>query len=67
MRLVVPVVLRLVGQVRKPARQQPLGEAKELAVGADPDRCLADRERDQLRVAGQRRPALPARYSSAKT
>ena len=44
------VVLRLVGQVRKPARK-PVGDhAQELAIRADPRRCLGDGERDQLRV-----------------
>src|SRR5207247_4526608 len=43
------VVLRLVGQMRKPARQDATDEAEELTVGADPDRRLADRERDELR------------------
>src|SRR5437762_1024943 len=56
-----PVVLRLIRPMRKPAWQQPLDQAEELAVGADPDRRLADRERDQLRVARQRRPTLPGR------
>ena len=36
-----PVVLRLVGQMRKPARQHPPDQAEKLPVGADPDRRLA--------------------------
>jgi hypothetical protein len=56
-----PVVLRLVRQMRKPARQQPADETEELPVGADPDRRLRDRQRDQLGVAHKRRPALPGR------
>jgi hypothetical protein len=56
-----PVVLRLVGQVRKPARQHPPGQAEELPIGADPDRSLRDGERDKLRVNDQRRPATPRR------
>jgi hypothetical protein len=55
------VVLRLVGQVRKPARQQPPDQAEELPVRADPDRRLGDRERDQLRVADQRTPGAMRR------
>ena len=55
------VVLRLVGQMRKPARQHPPDQAEELPVRADPDRRLTDRERDQLRVTRQRRPARPSR------
>jgi hypothetical protein len=39
---------RLVGQMRKPTRQQPRDQAEELPVGADPDRRLAHRQRDQL-------------------
>jgi len=54
-----PVVLRLRGQVREPARQDPLDQAEELTVGTDPGRGLADRERDQLRVARLRRSARP--------
>ena len=56
-----PVVLRLVGQVREPARQHPADQAEELAVRADPDRSLGDRERDQLRVADQRPPPAARR------
>jgi hypothetical protein len=64
-----PVVLRLLGQMRKPAGQHPLDEAEELAVGADAHRRLADGERDQLRIAHLGRAARPAGtgYSSAKT
>ena len=39
------VVLRLVGQVRKPTRQHPADQAEELPVRADPDRGLRDRQR----------------------
>jgi hypothetical protein len=56
-----PVVLRLHGQMRKPARQHALDKAEELAIGADPDRRLRDRERDQLRVGCQRRSPTPRR------
>ena len=56
------VVLRLLGQMRKPARQQPRDQTKELAVRADPDRGLRDRESNQLRVRDQRRPATTGRH-----
>jgi hypothetical protein len=55
------VVLRLLRQMRKPTRQQPPHQTEELPVGADPDRRLRDRKRDQLGVARQRRPAPPSR------
>jgi hypothetical protein len=55
------VVLRLVRQMRKPARQHPLGETEELPVGADPDRRLSNSERDQLRITDKRRPTRPRR------
>jgi len=55
------VVLRLIRQMRKPARQDPLDEAEELPVGADPDSRLTDRQRDQLAVRDQRRTATPGR------
>jgi len=42
--------------MREPARQQPLDETEELPVGADPDRRLSNRKRDQLRVIDKRRP-----------
>jgi hypothetical protein len=47
--------------MRKPARKNAADQAKELPVGADPDRRLADRERYQLSVARQRRPTRPGR------
>src|SRR6266568_4774876 len=47
--------------MRKPARQHPPNKAEELAVRTDPDRRLTDRQRNQLRVARQRRPTLPGR------
>jgi hypothetical protein len=47
------VVLRLVGQVWKPAGQQPVDDAQELAIRAAPGRRLGDRERDQLVVGDQ--------------
>jgi len=53
-------VLRLLGQVRKPARKHPLDQVEELPVGAEPNRRLRDRERDQLRVCRKRR-ATPRR------
>jgi hypothetical protein len=46
-----PVVLRLAGQTGKPARQKPLDQAQKLAVRGDPDRRLADRQRNQLGIA----------------
>ena len=42
------VVLRLGGEVRKPAGQHPPHQAEELAVGGDPHRRLADGEGDEL-------------------
>ena len=56
-----PVVLRLLGQVRKPARQQPPDQTEELTIGADPDRSLSNSERDQLRIPDKRRPAAASR------
>ena len=55
--------------MRKPVRQHPLDQAEELTIGADPDSRLANRERDQLRVAYKRLPTGRAgtRYSSANT
>ncbi len=50
------VVLRLLGQVRKPAWQHAVDQTEELPVRADPDRRLRDRERHQLRVAHKGRP-----------
>src|SRR6266568_457391 len=47
--------------MRKPARQHPPNKAEELAVRTDPDRRLTDRQRNQLRVARQRRPPPPGR------
>jgi hypothetical protein len=47
------VVLRLVGQVRKPARQQPVDHAEKLTVRADPGCGLGDCERNQLVIADQ--------------
>ena len=44
------VVLRLVGQVREPAGQQPVDHPEELAVRWQADRRLSRRERDQLLV-----------------
>jgi hypothetical protein len=55
------VVLRLVGQVREPARQHTTDQAEELPVGADPDRRLRDRKRDQFGIADQRPPASSRR------
>jgi hypothetical protein len=63
------VVLRLVGQMRKPARQHAADQAEKLPIGTDPDRCLADCESDQIRVlTSAGRPwQAGTRYSSAKT
>src|SRR5581483_6699281 len=60
---------RLLGQVRKPARQHAPNQAEELPVRADPDRSLSDSQRDQLRIADQRPPtaARGTGYSSANT
>jgi hypothetical protein len=55
------VGLRLLKQMRKPTRQHPLNQAEELPIRAHSARRLANRERDQLRIARQRRPALPGR------
>jgi hypothetical protein len=56
-----PVVLRLLGQMRKPARQYPPDQTEELPIGADPDRRLRDRERDQLGIVDQRLAAASRR------
>src|SRR5581483_6964937 len=55
------VVLRLLGQMRKPTRQPIPDQAEELAGGADPQRRLTNRERDQLRIRDLRRPRRPQR------
>jgi hypothetical protein len=54
------LVLRLIGQVWKPARQQPPDQAEELPTGADPGRRLRDRAREQLGVCRER-PTTAAR------
>jgi hypothetical protein len=56
-----PVVLRLAGQMRKPTRQHPADQARELPIRVDPDRRLRDRQRDQLRVSDQRLAATTRR------
>jgi len=55
------VVLRLLGQVRKPAGQDPADQAEELPIRADPNRCLGNGQRDQFSVAHQRPAAAPRR------
>src|SRR5579862_1060871 len=40
--------------MREPAGQHAPDQTEELPIGADPDRCLRDRERDQFRVTDQR-------------
>src|SRR5262249_19316699 len=56
-----PVVLRLLRQVRKPARQHPADQTEELPGRADPNRRLRDRQRDQLSIADQRLPTAARR------
>ena len=55
------VVLRLLGQMRKPAGQHPADQAEELAIRADPDHRLTNSQRDELAVARQSRPAGTSR------
>src|SRR6202162_3715579 len=47
--------------MRKPARQQPLDKTEELPIGTDPDRSLANRERNQLRITNKRPPTAASR------
>jgi hypothetical protein len=44
------VVLRLLGQVRKPTRQHLADQPQELPIRRDPHRCLRHRQRHQFRV-----------------
>src|SRR3954453_20114617 len=48
--------------MREPARQRTSDQPQELPVGADPDRRLRDRQRDQLGVANQRPPPTTRRH-----
>jgi hypothetical protein len=56
-----PVVLRLRGKPREPARQRPLDELEELTVGGDPHRRLTDGQGDELGVGGEWRSSAPSR------
>ncbi len=54
-----PVVLRLLGQVGKPAGQHLADKTEELPIRRDPHRRLRHRQRDQLRIGH-----LPARAAA---
>ncbi len=48
------VELRLAGQLREPAGQNPLDQTEELAIGGDADDRLGDGQGDQLLISGLR-------------
>jgi hypothetical protein len=56
-----PVVLRLRGQMREPARQPVATKTEELAVRAEPHRRLTNSQSDQLRVSDLRCRPRPRR------